>query len=62
MFRSKGPGPFLTAALSSMALVTLGLGILNPGARVFLIVALVVSGMLVTAGYWAVRHVREKCK
>ena len=60
MLRIKGPGVFLSAALSSMALVTLGLGILNPGARVSLFIALVVSAVVVTVGYWVVRRVRER--
>ena len=60
MSQPNRPGVFLTAALLSMAVVTLVLGISNPGLRVSLIIALTVSGALVTGGYWIVRHLREK--
>lgn len=53
-------GVFLTAALTSMALVTLGIGILVPEIRVSLLIALAISGTLVTGGYWIVRLLREK--
>lgn len=52
-------GIFLPTALLSMAFATLVLGFLNPGARVSLLIALVVSGALVTGGYWAVKYLRE---
>jgi hypothetical protein len=55
-----GPGVFLTAALTSMALVTLALGIQNPELRFSLVIALAISGILVTGGYWIVRHLRER--
>ena len=60
MLRIKGPGVFLKTALISMASATLILGFLNPGARVSLLIALGVSGTLVTGGYWIVRRLQEK--
>lgn len=53
-------GVFLSTALLSMALVTIILGFLNPEERISLLIALVISGALVTGGYWAVKHLRGR--